>query len=92
MPDHLHFFVAPLERNADLSEYMRAFRSLVTRQLRASGFPYPLWQREFFDHLLRSNESYDQKWQYVRENPVRQRLVPKAEDWPYAGEIHSLEL
>jgi hypothetical protein len=31
----------------------------------------PIWQREFFDHLLRSEESYDQKWNYVRENPVR---------------------
>ena len=44
-------------------------------------------QRGFFDHLLRSAESYGQKWNYVRENPVRAGLVEKAEDWPYAGEI-----
>jgi hypothetical protein len=31
------------------------------------------------------------KWNYVRENPVRAGLV-KAEDWPYAGEIISIEL
>jgi len=31
----------------------------------------PIWQRGFFDHLLRSEESYGQKWNYVRENPVR---------------------
>jgi putative transposase len=30
-----------------------------------------LWQREYFDHLLRSDESYAQKWDYVRDNPVR---------------------
>ena len=47
----------------------------------------PIWQRGFFDHLLRSAESYGQKWNYVRENPVRARLVAKPEDWPYAGEI-----
>jgi hypothetical protein len=39
------------------------------------------------DHLLRSDESYAEKWNYVRENPVRAGLAQSAEDWPYAGEI-----
>jgi putative transposase len=47
----------------------------------------PVWQRGFFDHLLRSEESYAQKWDYVRENPVRAQLVERVEDWPYAGEL-----
>jgi hypothetical protein len=51
-----------------------------------------LWQREFFDHILRSNESYAEKWNYVRENPVRAGLVQSADDWPYAGEIETLTL
>jgi REP element-mobilizing transposase RayT len=92
MPDHVHFFVMPADRQADLSKYSQAFRSLVTRQLRPRGFLYPLWQREFFDHLLRSDESYEQKWQYVRLNPVRAGLVAAPEEWPYAGEIHPLEV
>ena len=46
-----------------------------------------LWQRSFFDHVLRSNESYSEKWNYVRDNPVRAGLVANAADWPYAGEI-----
>ncbi|HEY4270535.1 MAG TPA: hypothetical protein VGM65_00875 [Candidatus Udaeobacter sp.] len=40
-----------------------------------------------FDHLLRNDESYTQKWEYVRENPVRAGLVPLAADWPYQGEF-----
>jgi REP element-mobilizing transposase RayT len=47
----------------------------------------PVWQRRFFDHVLRNEESYAQKWEYVRENPVRAGLVANANDWPYAGEI-----
>jgi putative transposase len=47
----------------------------------------PIWQRGFFDHLLRSAESYAQKWNYVRENPVRAGLVTNAGDWPYSDEI-----
>src|SRR6266567_8130222 len=45
----------------------------------------------FFDHLLRSGESYSRKRHYVCENPVRAGLAGKAEDWPYTGEIFALE-
>ena len=48
------------------------------------------WQDGFFDHLLRSGESYAEKWNYVRMNPVRAGLVARPEDWPYSGEIEKL--
>ena len=57
------------------------------RVLSALGAEAPLWQAEFFDHVLRSGESRSEKWNYVRENPVRAGLVAKAEEWPYAGSI-----
>ena len=91
MPDHVHFFASPPDREASLSSFLQGFRSFVTKSLRPQGYPYPLWQREFFDHLLRSEESYRSKWEYVRQNPIRQGLIKRAEDWPYAGEIHPLE-
>jgi REP element-mobilizing transposase RayT len=92
MPDHVHFFVSPLVRDGNLSRFVQAFRSFVTKRLRLQGYPYPLWQREFFDRLLRADEIYAAKWEYVRSNPVRHGLVQHADDWPYAGEIHQLEL
>ena len=55
--------------------------------LRELGEQSPLWQAEFFDHLLRSHESWTEKWTYVHENPVRAGLVARAEDWPYSGSI-----
>jgi len=92
MPDHVYFFASPNGREASLSAYVQAFRSFVTKDLRLLGYPYPIWQREFFDHLLRSEESYGSKWEYVQQNPVRHELVKHVADWPYAGEIHPLEL
>ena len=50
----------------------------------------PAWQTGFFDHVLRSGESYGEKWEYVRMNPVRAGLVLRPEEWPYAGEIEVL--
>jgi hypothetical protein len=42
-------------------------------------------------HVLRSEESYPEKWEYVRDNPVRAALAKKWSDWPFAGEIFDLE-
>jgi len=47
----------------------------------------PIWQRGFFDHVLRNDESYGKKWNYVQNNPVRAGLVSNADEWPYSGEI-----
>ncbi len=49
------------------------------------------WQKGLFDHILRSAESCEEKWHYVRENPVRANLVSNWEDWPYRGEPERLE-
>jgi putative transposase len=72
MPDHLHFFCVSNETPAvsSLSRFMAGFKQWTAKGiLRASGAAAPLWQKEFFDHVLRSNESYESKWLYVRENP-----------------------
>jgi len=94
MPDHVHWFCAAGgEREAKtLSGFVGNFKQWTARRLlQALGRPGPFWQGEFFDHVLRSRESYESKWLYVRENPVRAGLVARAEDWPYAGEIGALE-
>ena len=97
MPDHMHFFCAPEYDGKTLSDFMREWKSRTSRRVNALR-PRPttaattLWQREFFDHILRSDESYAQKWDYVRDNPVRVGLVTSAEDWPYAGTVEHLEM
>jgi len=96
MPDHVHFFCRPHVRAKPLSEFVGLWKSYTSRRIHALRQPRStpaattLWQREFFDHILRSNESYSEKWNYVRDNPVRDGLVFSANDWPYAGEIATL--
>lgn len=89
MPDHLHLFVSVVE--ISLSNWGKSLKNTLLKTLRSVGCDAPHWQKGFFDHLLRSGESYSQKWDYVRENPVRGGLVESAEYWPFAGEIHDLE-
>jgi REP element-mobilizing transposase RayT len=91
MPDHFHLFVATDDEQISISAWMKSLKNTISKTLRATGVAPPHWQKTFFDHLLRSSESYSEKWNYVRENPVRAGLVTKAEDWPYMGEIFALE-
>jgi putative transposase len=104
MPDHLHLFVTG---GADfmLGRWVGMLKQRLTKAKRCShGLVGRLfsennelhthsyrWQEGFFDHLLRSNESMDQKWDYIRENPVRAGLVSACDQWRYQGEITRID-
>jgi REP-associated tyrosine transposase len=86
MSDHLHLFVRG-DQNFALGNWVKGRKRPILK-----SFPGEqegsFWQPDFFDHLLRNDERYAQKWEYVRQNPVRPGLVKFAEDRrPYQGEI-----
>jgi putative transposase len=86
MPDHVHLFCAPAVADAlELGRWVQYWKSLASR-----SWPHPdeqpVWQRDYWETQLRSTDSYDMKWEYVLNNPVRHGLVKSADDWPYAGE------
>jgi putative transposase len=83
MPDRLHLFVATDGEKVTLAPWMKSLKNTISKALRMEGIAAPHWQKTFFDHLLRSNESYSEKWSYVRENPVRAGVVEIADDWPF---------
>jgi putative transposase len=87
MPDHIHLFV---RGNLDFSlkQWVRILKRVLSKAI--SSAP-PHWQQGFFDHLIRHSESYAEKWEYVRQNPVRARLVEEPEEWLWQGEIVRLE-
>lgn len=90
MPDHMHCFVAVAPGGLSLSRWVQILKVTLARLLREQGHAGPFWQKGFFDHILRSGESYSRKWEYVRRNPARAGLVDRAEDWPYQGEVYRL--
>ena len=91
MPDHIHLFVSFEPDQMGLSSWLGSLKKGLSKVLRERGEHSPYWQKGFFDHVMRGGESYSQKWDYVRANPVRAGLVARADDWPYAGEIRELE-
>jgi hypothetical protein len=72
-----------------LTQWVRMLKRTLSK---AISIERPHWQKGFFDHLIRHSESYSEKWDYVRQNPVRAGLVEAIDDWPYQGEIVRLEM
>jgi putative transposase len=85
MPDHAHLFVRG-GPDFFLEQWIGKLKQALSKAGRR-GREGRAWQEGFFDHVLRNDESYTEKWIYVRENPVRAGLVKSWEDWPYQGEI-----
>lgn len=86
MPDHLHLFCAPRDLKFTIERWMAFWKD----QFAKTHLEVGTFQSGGFHHRLRDGENYSQKWQYVRENPLRQALVEKPEDWPYFGRVHEI--
>ena len=86
MPDHLHLFCAPRDLKFTVERWIAFWKDRFAKTHADVG----TFQPGGFHHRLRDGENYAQKWQYVRENPVRLGLVEKPEDWPHFGRVHDI--
>ena len=90
MPDHAHFFAGFSPTSPLLDKWIKSWKNALSKTLRGMNIPPRHFEKDFFDNEMRSEESYEEKWLYVRDNPVRAGLVKRWEDWPYQREIHPL--
>ena len=79
MPNHVHVVFLPFVEY-DLAEILHAWKSFtgveINRQLSRSG---QLWQREYYDHLIRDKEQLKRAIRYTVENPLKAGMTK----WPY---------
>ena len=80
MPDHFHGLFS-FEGEEPMVKVIKDLKSWLAR---SQGIQ---WQRDFFDHRLRSFESAREKGDYIRQNPVRAGLVEKASDWGFQFDL-----
>lgn len=88
MPDHLHALVIGLEPSSNLQIFVMDFKRKATAEFQSSN-SNSLWQKKFYDYILRSNESNDRVAAYIWMNPVRKGLCTKPQDYPYSGSFVS---
>jgi hypothetical protein len=89
MPDHLHLLVSP-RGGANLSDVLGHYESYVTRIAWQHGVVGPLWERSFYDQIVRNEKAVSRVVAYILNNPVKAKLVEAEDDWPWSGTPDSL--
>jgi len=83
MPDHLHLLLGGRE-NSDLKDYIKAFKQVSAYSYKKE-FNNTLWQRSYYEHVLRGDEDVRDSALYILNNPVRAGMVQDFRQYPYSG-------
>ena len=83
MPDHLHLLLEAKEE-ANLIRFMKTFKQLSAYRYR-QAFSQPLWQKGYYEHILRKEEDVRLVAQYLFGNPVRAGLVNSPDEYAFSG-------
>jgi len=91
MPNHVHLVLRPsLKSDSHLSwgldEIMRSIKGYTGKKANELlGAHGEFWQREYYDHMVRSEEEWCYYVNYTHENPVSAGLSERAEDWQWSS-------
>ena len=91
MPNHLHGIVViedvspsseiPPPRRPALSEIIRGFKSMSAREInRAARKPRAVWQRGFYEHVIRDDSDLARIREYIDDNPIAWANDPENPD------------
>jgi len=83
MPDHVHLLIvldtetmwasSPTgSENKRLASIVRSIKTLTTKEIGK-----PIFQRSYYDHVIRNQQDYDEIWQYIEHNPLKWHLCRK---------------
>ena len=77
MPNHVHLIITLREQaggaspSPTLYDVVRVIKSVSTRQARPLLGERPLWQRSYYEHVIRNERDYEEIWNYIDQNPAK---------------------
>ena len=93
MPDHVHLLLEPAIKEEDtagaaiffsLTEILHSLKSFTAHEInRVRGKRGPVWEKESFDRLIRSEEDLQEKFHYITRNPWDAGVVGANEEYPW---------
>lgn len=84
MPNHVHFVLLDNGSAVSLSEALRKFKGRSARACNLTlGRGGTFWQRDWFDRWMRNESELAKVRRYIEQNPVKAKLVEKANDYPW---------
>jgi YbgC/YbaW family acyl-CoA thioester hydrolase len=81
MPDHVHLLLIPKEPYS-LSRIMKGIKGVTARKINlARGTAGKIWQDECWDRIVRDDKEFEEKLQYMADNPVKAGLATSIEEY-----------
>jgi putative transposase len=93
LPEHMHCVIELPEDDANFAIRWMLIKMLFSRNLprietisgvRQLRRERGVWQRRYWEHLIRNDRDYKAHMDYVHINPVKHGLVKEVKDWPYS--------
>jgi putative transposase len=84
MPDHLHFLSEGLADACDLNKFVEGFKQRTAYEFSKTQHDH-LWQRRYYDHILRPSDAIEDVACYFWWNPVRKKLCAQPHQYPLSG-------
>jgi putative transposase len=84
LPDHFHWMIKLPQENPNFSKILLGFKGNFTYQYKKIhhiSTPLTLWQRRFWDHIIRNEDDLMRHLDYIHWNPVKHGLVKEPEQW-----------
>ncbi len=96
LPEHIHMLWTLPAGDADYSKRWRLIKEAFTKssvrhdapqrsESRRAKSEQAIWQRRFWEHVIRDESDFCEHVDYIHSNPVRHGLVSAAQDWPHSS-------
>lgn len=94
LPEHMHLLMRLPEGDADFSNRLRRIKAGLSRSIpistQASASQLRkgergIWQRRFWEHVIRDEQDWQRHLHYIHYNPVKHGLVNQVGDWPHSS-------
>ena len=77
MPNHIHLLLTikpsafgrsgtPVPTNSLIAKFISTFKRFCNKK-----YGYNIWQDRYYDHIIRNQEDYNEKWEYIEYNPLK---------------------
>ena len=93
LPDHFHCVVELPQDDSDFATRMRLIKTRFSKLIapnenrsavRVRRVERGIWQRRYWEHLIRDDKDFAAHMDYVHINPLKHGLVKRVGDWPYS--------
>jgi len=90
MPDHIHLLIQP-EGDKKISKILNQIKGVSSRKINLILRQDHIWQKGFYDFTIHRDKKFQEEFNYIHFNPVKWRIVDRAEDYLFSSARYYLK-